>query len=169
MVLTQKFPKMTPHSLQIDGSVCFGIATRDGGAKGSIVVGLVVVGVVAAGLLLVTEAGGVYGDMRGGPFMTHTLAGIDMFPDYNVNGRNYSALDYLVESMYEPNKYVVAGFNPGMPQIDKPPIGLTDEEILCVIAYLETLGGEPTVTMDTTHAYLSGPGPGEAAVSGGAS
>ncbi len=68
----------------------------------------------------------------------------------------YSALDYLVESFYEPDVYIVEGFNPGMPAINKPPIGLTDDEILTVIAYLQTLGGTPTVTMETQHAYNGG-------------
>ena len=42
------------------------------------------------------------------------------------------------------------------PPINKPPIGLTDQEILCVIAYLQTLGGTPTVTLQTKHHYNSG-------------
>ena len=33
---------------------------------------------------------------------------------------------------------------------------LTDQEILCVIAYLQTLGGTPTVTLQTKHHYNSG-------------
>lgn len=61
----------------------------------------------------------------------------------------FTALDYFAQSLYLPNDYVVEGFTPGMPVINKPPIGLTDPEILCVIAYLETLGGEATVTMET--------------------
>ena len=44
------------------------------------------------------------------------------------------------------------------PPINKPPIGLTDQEILCVIAALQTLGGTPTVTLQTTHRYYSGRG-----------
>jgi hypothetical protein len=44
-----------------------------------------------------------------------------------------------------------------MPEINKPPIGLTDQEILCVIAYLQTLGGTATVTLQTKHHYNSGP------------
>ena len=54
------------------------------------------------------------------------------------------------------------GFNPGMPVINKPPIGLTDDEILAVIAYLQTLGGTTTVTMQTKLPYQAG-GNGEAA------
>jgi hypothetical protein len=69
-----------------------------------------------------------------------------------------SELDYMAQSMYEPDTFVVPGFNPGMPVINKPPIGLTDQEILCVIAYLQTLGGTPTVTLQTSHRYYTAPG-----------
>ena len=68
----------------------------------------------------------------------------------------YTAIDYLAESLYEPEVYIVEGFNPGMPVANKPPIGLTDGEILSVIAYLQTLGGEATVTMETKTAYNGG-------------
>lgn len=64
-----------------------------------------------------------------------------------------SDVEYLAESMYDPNAYIVEGYLPGMPPIYKPPISLTDEEILTVIAYLQSLGGTPTVTMQTTHAF----------------
>ena len=67
-----------------------------------------------------------------------------------------SDIDYLAQSMYEPDSYIVAGFNPGMPAINKPPIGLTDQEILCVIAALQSLGGTPTVTLQTSHRYYAG-------------
>jgi len=67
-----------------------------------------------------------------------------------------SAVDYMAQSMYEPNAYIVEGFNPGMPTINKPPIQLTDDEILAVIAFLQSLGGTPTVTMNTKHAYNGG-------------
>jgi hypothetical protein len=61
--------------------------------------------------------------------------------------------------MYEPDSYIVEGFNPGMPAINKPPIGLTDQEILTVIAALQSLGGTPTVTLQTTHRYYGGAAP----------
>ena len=69
-----------------------------------------------------------------------------------------SEVDYFAQSMYEPDVFVVPGFNPGMPTINKPPIGLTDQEILCVIAYLQTLGGTATVTLQTSHRYYTAPG-----------
>ena len=74
-----------------------------------------------------------------------------------------SEIDYLAQSLYEPETYIVPGFNPGMPVINKPPIGLTDQEILCVIAFLQTLGGTPTVTLQTSHMYYKAPAPAGAA------
>src|SRR4030095_7319876 len=75
------------------------------------------------------------------------LAGVDTRAKTRVAGLN--DVEYLAQSMYEPLAYVVPGFPPAMPPINKPPIGLTDQEILCVIAYLQTLGGTPTVTLQT--------------------
>jgi len=66
-----------------------------------------------------------------------------------------SGLEYLAQSLYEPDIYIVPGFNPGMPMIAKPPIGLSDDEMLCVIAWLQSMGGEATVTLETEHSYNS--------------
>lgn len=90
------------------------------------------------------------------------LAGIGTRAQTRVPG--LSDVEYLAQSLYEPEALIVEGFNPGMPVINKPPIGLTDQEILCVIAYLQTLGGTATVTLQTTHRYYGGP----AAAPGGA-
>ncbi len=79
------------------------------------------------------------------------LAGIGAQAKSRVPG--LSDIDYLAQSMYEPTAFVVPGFPPAMPPVNKPPIGLTDQEILCVIAALQTLGGTPTVTLKTTHRY----------------
>ena len=89
------------------------------------------------------------------------LEGVDVRAKTRVPG--LSDVEYFAQTLYEPNAYIVPGFNPGMPTINKPPIGLTDQEILCVIAYLQTLGGTPTVTLQTKHHYSSG-----AAAPGGA-
>jgi mono/diheme cytochrome c family protein len=94
----------------------------------------------------------------------HTLgkSGALRFPDLDGVGAraatripDLSDVEYFAQSLYEPNKYIVPGFNPGMPVINQPPIGLSDQEILCVIAYLQSLGGTPTVTLQTTHHYLN--------------
>ncbi len=82
------------------------------------------------------------------------LEGVDVRAKTRIPG--LSDVEYFAQSMYEPDTYIVQGFNPGMPVINKPPIGLTDQEILCVIAYLQTLGGTATVTLQTTHRYHAG-------------
>ncbi len=64
-----------------------------------------------------------------------------------------SDVDYLAECLYEPNVFIVPGYSPGMPQVNKAPIALSDPEILAVIAYLQSLGGEPTVNMKTRLKY----------------
>jgi hypothetical protein len=82
------------------------------------------------------------------------LAGIGGKAATRVPG--LSDVEYLAQSLYEPTAFVVPGFPPAMPPVNQPPIGLTDQEILCVIAALQTLGGTPTVTMQTTHKYYAG-------------
>jgi len=60
-----------------------------------------------------------------------------------------SDVEYLAESLYDPNVFIVEGYTPGMPTINKSPIGLSDQEILAVIAYLQSLGGEASVDLNT--------------------
>jgi hypothetical protein len=89
-----------------------------------------------------------------GPFRFPDLAGVGARAKTRVAG--LSDVEYLAQSMYEPTAFVVPGFPPAMPPINKPPIGLTDQEILCVMAYLQSLGGTPTVTLQTKHHYNGG-------------
>ncbi len=65
-----------------------------------------------------------------------------------------SAAQYLAQSLFQPEAFVVTGFAPTMPVATGPPIGLDDVEILMVIAYLETLGGEQTVEPGMTASEL---------------
>ena len=112
-------------------------------------------------------------DGKGLCFTCHTMgrSGALRFPDLEgVAARaasripGLSEVEYFARSLYEPDSFIVPGFNPGMPVISRPPIGLTDPEILCVIAYLQTLGGTATVTLQTSHRYYGGaPAPGGAA------
>jgi len=88
------------------------------------------------------------------------LQGIAVRAKTRVDG--LSDVEYLAQSLYEPSAFVVPGFPPAMPPMNQPPFGLTDQEILCVIAALQTYGGTPTVTLKTTHKYS----PGAAAPSG---
>jgi hypothetical protein len=92
----------------------------------------------------------------GGPLRFPDLAGVDARATEREPG--LSDIEYFAQAMYEPDAFVVPGFNPGMPTINRPPIGLTDQEILCVIAYLQSLGGMPTVTLQTSHRYYTPPG-----------
>jgi len=50
---------------------------------------------------------------------------------------------YLHESLIEPNKFVVPGFEPIMPDMRRQ---LSDDQIWAVVAYLQSQGGEVTVT-----------------------
>lgn len=54
-----------------------------------------------------------------------------------------TATDYLVESIADPEAYIVEGFAGAMPEVYLPPISLTPEEITAVIVYMQTQGCEP--------------------------
>jgi hypothetical protein len=91
-------------------------------------------------------------------FTCHTVgkSGALRFPDLDGIGAKAATrvpgqddVQYLAHSIYDPGGYIVPGFNPGMPVINKPPIGLTDQEILAVIATLQSMGGKVSVTMDS--------------------
>ncbi len=81
------------------------------------------------------------------------LGGIGGAASTRIEGM--SDVEYLAQSLYDPDTYIVDGFHPGMPAINRPPIGLTRQEILAVIAYLQSLGGEPSVTLQTVLSYHS--------------
>jgi mono/diheme cytochrome c family protein len=85
------------------------------------------------------------------------LAGIATRAAERIPGM--AALDYMIQSLYDPDAFVVPGREPAMDPVNRPPINLTDGEIRAVLAYLQSLGGTPTITMDTP----IGPGAGAAA------
>ncbi len=66
--------------------------------------------------------------------------------DIGINAANrvpgMSAKDYLIESLYEPEKYLVTGYGKIMPPVWKAPIALSKLEIEAVIAYLQSQGSE---------------------------
>ena len=104
------------------------------------------------------KAGREIMEQKGICFTCHTVGqqGALRFPDLEGIGARaatrvpgLSDVQYLAQSLYEPNAFIVPGFNPGMPVVDKPPMGLTDQEILAVIAYLQSMGGQITVTMSS--------------------
>ena len=93
---------------------------------------------------------------QGGPFRFPDLGGIGARAGSRVPG--LTDVQYLAQSLYEPGAFIVPGYNPGMPVINKPPIGLSDQEIITVIAYLQSIGGTTTVTMDSKLWPLGGAG-----------
>jgi mono/diheme cytochrome c family protein len=104
-------------------------------------------------------------DNKGMCLTCHTLgrSGALRFPDLGGIGSRaaqrvpgQSDIQYLAQSLYQPEAYIVPGFNPGMPVINRPPIGLTDDEIRAVIAYLQSLGGTANVTMQTPIPFAAG-------------
>jgi cytochrome c2 len=104
------------------------------------------------------KAGREVMENKGLCFTCHTIgkSGALRFPDLQGIGARagsrvpgLSDVQYLAQSLYDPMAFIVPGFNPGMPLINKPPIGLNDQEILAVIAYLQSLGGKVTVTMSS--------------------
>ncbi len=97
------------------------------------------------------EAGKVLFDGKGTCKNCHN--GSARFPNLEADGIGLAAktrregmsdVEYLAESLYEPDAYVVPPFTKGMVL---PP--LTDQEILAIIAYLQSMGGTPSVTMQT--------------------
>lgn len=57
-------------------------------------------------------------------------------------GVEFTAVDYLVESMASPGAYVVEGYKDEMAVVYAPPISLNLIEIKAIVAYLDSLGGE---------------------------
>lgn len=59
------------------------------------------------------------------------------------------AEDYLIESLVDPNAFLVPGYPKMMPSAVKPPANMNLAEVKAVVAYLQTLGGgEVTVRVD---------------------
>jgi cytochrome c2 len=73
-------------------------------------------------------------------------------PGYH--GKAKDGTDYIIESLTHPQDYLVQGFPPIMPVINKPPIGLNNDEIAAVIAFLQSIqGGKVTVTPKMVAAF----------------
>ena len=73
-----------------------------------------------------------------------------------------SAKAYIIESLIAPQAYVVEGYPPIMPAVDKPPIALNRSEVWALTAFLESLGGTVDVTLNDVPATV-----GAAAAGGG--
>jgi len=58
-----------------------------------------------------------------------------------------SAKAYIIESLITPQAYIVEGYPPIMPAVDKPPIALNRSELWALTAFLESQGGTVDVTL----------------------
>jgi cytochrome c551/c552 len=54
---------------------------------------------------------------------------------------------YLAESLYEPGAFLVEGYANIMPAAHRPPAKLGYEEVVAVIAYLQSQGGTPSIQL----------------------
>lgn len=75
------------------------------------------------------------------------LDGVGTRAGHRVEGMN--DVEYLTQSLYNPKAFVVEGHVPGMTPVNEAPMSLSDLDVLMVIAYLQSLGGAPTVGPDT--------------------
>src|SRR5256885_8101963 len=69
-----------------------------------------------------------------------------------------SAKAYIIESLLQPSAYIVEGYPPIMPAIDKPPIALNRSEVWALTAFLESLGGNVDVTLNDVPATVGAGG-----------
>jgi mono/diheme cytochrome c family protein len=74
-----------------------------------------------------------------------------------------SAKQYIIESLLQPSAYVVEGYPPIMPAVDKPPIALNRSEVWAMTAFLESLGGTVEVALNDIPASVGAGGSGGAA------
>ena len=65
-----------------------------------------------------------------------------------------SAKAYILESLLQPQAYVVEGYPPIMPAVDKPPIALNRSEVWALTAFLESQGGTVDVTLNDVPATV---------------
>jgi mono/diheme cytochrome c family protein/cytochrome c551/c552 len=82
--------------------------------------------------------------------------------DPRYKGKAKDGTEYLIESLIDPGAYLVEGFPPIMPVINKPPIGLNNDEIAAVVAFLQSVqGGKISVTpkLVATVTGTDGPAP----------
>lgn len=78
-----------------------------------------------------------------------------------VPGGKPTLVEYLTEALYAPGAYLVEGYANIMPAAVAAPVKLNREEVTAVVAYLQSLGGTPTVTVATL------PAPPDSAPEGG--
>ena len=74
-------------------------------------------------------------------------------------GKATNGAEYLVESVMEPTVYVVEGYQPSMPPVGRQ---LNDLELVAVVSFLQSQGGEVTVNGQSRFPQWRGEGGGAA-------
>lgn len=77
------------------------------------------------------------------------------FKEAGYQGTASSGPEYLVESLHNPAVYVVEGYQPSMPPLGRQ---LNDLEMVAVVSFLQSLGGEVSVDGQTRFAKYRGEG-----------
>jgi cytochrome c2 len=72
-------------------------------------------------------------------------------------GKATNGAEYIVESLHEPTMYVVEGYQPSMPPLGRQ---LSDLEMVALVAFLQSQGGEVTVNGQTRFPKWRGEGGG---------
>lgn len=70
-----------------------------------------------------------------------------------------SAEAYLMESLVDPCAHVVEGYECIMPRMDEPPADLSAAELVALVAFLQSLGGEITVQLSEEELGTEEPSP----------
>ena len=75
------------------------------------------------------------------------LGGVGARADMRIHEAGYkgkatTGAEYIVESLHEPTIYVVEGYQPSMPPLGRQ---LSDLELIAVVSFLQSQGGEVTV------------------------
>jgi len=83
---------------------------------------------------------GIKGQGRG-----PNLANIAARRAQGVTGGPDNLVEYLIQALYEPGAYLVESYANIMPSSVQAPAKLTYEEVTASVAYLQSLGGKPTV------------------------
>lgn len=99
----------------------------------------------------IEPGGGVKGQGRGPNFDGLAARRAD-----GVAGGQDTLVGYLTEALYAPGAYLVEGFSNIMPSSVKAPAKLNRAEVAAVVAYLESFGGTPSVTLASLPAAPDG-------------
>ncbi len=74
------------------------------------------------------------------------VANIGKEMEKEARQRGITVEEQVFESLVNPSKYVVKGYDDIMPPSNEPPTSLTDAELIAVAAYLQSMGGKITVS-----------------------